>query len=86
MTVRWRENCYFAIIKRRLRSFAIPQMGFARLPFSNATHRQNALEQYMYCILILNFFSLFPFPFYPSPIPLEPYPFAQKRERRRGRR
>ena len=44
-------------------------MGFARLPFSNATHRQNALDQYMYRILILNFFSLFSFPFYSSPIP-----------------
>ena len=33
-------------------------MVFVRLPFSNATHRQNALDQYMYRILILIFFVI----------------------------
>jgi len=33
-------------------------MGFASLPFSNATHCQNALDQYMYRILILIFFVI----------------------------
>ena len=48
-------------------------MGFVRLPFSNATQRQNALDQYMYCILILKFFfRYFLSPFTPHPSPSEP--------------
>ena len=36
-------------------------MGFARLSFSNATHRQNALDEYMYRILILIVFFVISF-------------------------
>ena len=47
-------------------------MGFARLPFSNTAHRQNALDQYMYRILILIFFRYFLSPFTPHPSSSEP--------------
>jgi len=40
-------------------------MGFVHLPFSNTTNRQNALDQYMYRILILIFFFVISFPLLP---------------------
>ena len=46
-------------------------MGFARLSFSNATHRQNALDQYRILILILIFFLVISFPLLPLTHPLQ---------------